>query len=1041
MRHLISSSFSSRTWTRAAVRWAVVAAFWIGPCGLAWSDAAEPATQAVPAAPARQPDAQTLAEAEQFKTQVQPLLAKFCVRCHNVDERKSGVRVDHLTGIPEDQHYAILKGVRSQLADGAMPPDDEPQPSAAERKSAVDWIERALVAAKKRERDRNGSVRRLTVAQYRNTLRDLLGLAEDLTDSLPPDAVSKDGFVNHDKTLALSPLQVETYFDIASQALDLSIVDENAKPVIQTFRMELGEAINANPCPDNLILGANSALLANRDFVVTEPVPEKPFAFEPFRMRTKFDFIEGYAGNDTVRGWRKYDSIYHAVFACVRGTPGYPKGEPNQVLKEGLALRPAIPSPEVFGRSNTYGPMANFKISLRELPERGEFRVTVKAARYDDGLLLDSGTAPLTPGSDTTSLEWSDGRAAANEVKVGLPAAGIYQVDVGVAAGTPAGRLSLQLGERSFAGQLFEPKPAAAAAADAKPADAKTAYVSVPFLVLRLPAGPLAVTARYGDNARLRRMNFTRLADTHDLAKRFVTFERRLPSLGVHVGLRRDCGSTLTRVGEPTAVASRELRDYVFTGAINDFPSPDVERDNVNYLAGVREIGVRSEYTDGRDMPRLLVRSIEFEGPYYTQWPPTSHRAIFLDSPVKSDPPQYAREILKSFATRAFRRPVTDMELASLVAVWEASFAEKRDFRQSVKDALLVVLTSPQFLFIIETSQGPQAEDLDSFELASKLSYFLWNTAPDRRLLELAEKNQLRESLDAEIDRLVHDPRFGQFVSEFAGQWLSLDKFDVVAVDGDRFPRLTRDAKTELRQEPVRFVRHSLENNLSLRTLLRSDFILANEVVANYYGLADRVESGFEFVAVKHDDENLGGLLSQASILAGLSDGREPNPVKRGAWLARKIIAQPPEDPPPNVPRIKEDDASKLTLREKLERHRNQEGCAKCHAGIDPWGLPFERFDAAGLFRKNTPVDARSKLPDGPEVADLNGLKAYLADGKIDQVAFSFLKHMACYATGRSLSYNELVFLQEEAVKFRPQEYRTLDMIRFVVKSDLFLKK
>jgi hypothetical protein len=228
---------------------------------------------------------------------------------------------------------------------------------------------------------------------------------------------------------------------------------------------------------------------------------------------------------------------------------------------------------------------------------------------------------------------------------------------------------------------------------------------------------------------------------------------------------------------------------------------------------------------------------------------------------------------------------------------------------------------------------------------------------------------------------------------------------------------------------------------MPLGDLVQSDFVVANEVVADYYHLADRTESGLRFVPIKHQNQALGGILTQAAILAGLSDGREANPVKRGAWLARKIIAEPPDDPPPNVPQIRDDDGSKLTLRQKLERHRSQEGCAKCHSGIDPWGIPFEAFDASGSYQAEGIRDARSTLPDGTEIADLNGLKAYLLNKRVDQVAFSFLKHTATYATGRSLTYNELVFLREQGLELRPTEYRLQDLLRFVIHSDLFLKK
>jgi hypothetical protein len=211
-------------------------------------------------------------------------------------------------------------------------------------------------------------------------------------------------------------------------------------------------------------------------------------------------------------------------------------------------------------------------------------------------------------------------------------------------------------------------------------------------------------------------------------------------------------------------------------------------------------------------------------------------------------------------------------------------------------------------------------------------------------------------------------------------------------------------------------------------------------VVASYYGLGALSETGFEFKPIKHANANLGGLLSQASILAGLSDGRESNPVKRGAWLARKIVAEPPDDPPPNVPAL-EESQKKLTLRQKLERHRNQKGCAKCHAGIDPWGIPFETFDAGGLFKSNAKVDASSTLPDKTQVADLKELKKYLSTDRIDRVAFSFMKHIATYATGRSLTYNEIMYLEERGIELKSREYRMRDMIEFVLASDLFQTK
>ncbi len=1179
-----------------------------------------------------------------FDQHVKPFLKQNCLQCHNADNSMAGVRVDQLdANLTDDKQIRTWEIVRHRIANGTMPPKGLPQPTNADRQETSRWIAQALEIARLRPAPKNGIVRRLTVAQYRNTLRELLQLEDDLTVSVPPDAVSADGFVNNKETLQLSPLLLDAYFAIAEEGLNRAIVDSNSKPKIQNFRVDLGAGVNPSPLAEQLILGAGSQLLENKDVLVTQLIPAKPFPFEPFFMKTKYRFIEGYRGNDTVRGWRDYDSIYHAVFADMRGSAGYPKGSPYGTVQQGLLLRPAIPNDELFGTDGTYGPKANFKISLRELPDTGRFRISVMAAKYNDGLLLDSGATaqpsvanaivyqdPRTPGTITvpkagiyqvdvyesesksttadtsrltlglagswpTETEVPDslkGKAKLVDSPVGKGVAfdggddsfevprsalptndllGIGEGDFTVAAwihpsqlqksgivslggtartlgwyletadnqgtlrfqtygqneqanamvSTPPGiiranawqhvaavvqrgrnetrlyvngylvakaamgsaqfddlkadlRIGRIPGADTFHGEmarvnlynrpldeaevlgLVQPgqqlvqapagRPARGPRRQRKPEFKMTlgdrefsGILQQPaFLAVRLEAGPLKIHAEHVTGVEVGRIVLTPLPATHELSKRFLTFEKRTPRIGAYLGLRRDCGSTLSPIGPPQTVASDKLSRFVFEGTIRNFSAPEVEKDNVNYLAGVREIGIRSEYTDGRDMPRLVVRSVEFEGPFYEAWPPTSHHNIFVDSIHKNNLPVYAKEIISSFATRAYRRPISAAEESTLTGVFQKSFATKGDFQQSVKDTLLVVLTSPQFLFLIENSHTPEPEPVDNYELASKLSYFLWNGPPDRATLQLASNGALRKQLDAEVSRMIDNPRFSQFISEFTSQWLSLDKFSVLEPDRKQFPKLDRDVRAQLRQEPVQFVQYLIRNNLPVKNLISSDFVLVNETVASYYDMADKTESGFQFVPITHGRKEMGGVLTQAAIMAGLSDGRESNPVKRGAWLARKIIAEPPAPPPPNVPTLKEE--PKLTLRERLEQHRNQPGCMQCHTKIDPWGVPFEQIDAGGRLKQKS-VDARSTLPDKTEVAGVNDLKRYLAEDRIDQVAFSVLKHLATYATGRTLTYNELHFLKQDGLKLKAGGYRMKDMVRYVVSSKMFLEK
>ena len=1186
-----------------------------------------------------QDDSKTLEKS--FQDHVKPFLRQHCERCHNAEKLSSGVRVDHLDASLEDRHLKLWEAVAREVVTEAMPPEGEKQPAKAERARAAEWIGKALAVARSRPAPKNGSVRRLTVAQYKNTLRELLQLDDDLADILPPDAVSKDGFLNNQSTLQLSPLLLETYFEIAEKALSRTIIDPKSKPTIQNFRLDFGAGINPKPIPDNLILGADSNLLKTSEFTVTELKPAKPFDFDAFKMRTKYRFIEGYQGNDTVRGWREYDSIYHSVFACMRGNNGYPKGNAHNLVPNGLLLRPAIPSAELFGVESTYGPKANFKIALRELPENGKFRVTVNAARYEDGLLLDPGVS-ARPANAPGAIVVRD---TLKTPRVAITKPGIYQVDIlpaevdeakvvidasrlekdligswslnGNAEGKPAikDRTGKLLGDAKFVdspfgkavsisgnGSVMTPRHESMNVRDgdftvaawihprelrqsgivclgkyswtngwyldmpdnrgvlrietAGPDNQSNGAVTSPpgtlranawqhvaavvrrgkgetqlfvnghmvakgkigpanldnpkvdlhigriqdshgfrgeidevfihrraldvaeiqalvepgralavkppvqpkevtlslgdrffagalrqpaFVAVRLPAGELSVRLQSAGRDRPGKIVLTPLEETDAVAKNFLAFEQRHPLLGVHMGFRRDCGSTLAPVGSPRMVSGTQVQSYVFEGAIRNYPNPETEKDNVNYLAGVREIGVRSEYTDGRDRPRLMIRSVDFEGPFYETWPPPGHRAIFAEFDRKDDQQAYARHLIRTFAGRAYRRPITPAEESALMGVYDKAVKAGGEFRENIRDVAQVILTSPQFLFLIENSQTPKGEPLEPFELASKLSYFLWNSPPDPALLKQAAAGDLDRNLDAEVTRLTQDPRFDLFVSEYVAQWLALDKFQVLEPDRKLFPRLTRDTRVQLRQEPVQYLRHLIRANMPVRNLIDGDFVLANEVTADYYGLESPAHTGFGFVPMPHRRPELGGVLTQAAIMAGLSDGRESNPVKRGAWFARRIIAEPPDDPPPNVPALKPE-TKNLSLRERLEMHRSQKGCAQCHAKIDPWGVPFEEFDAGGR-RKTAKIDARSTLPDKADVAGFDDLRRHLVNDRIDQVAFGFLKHLATYATGRNLTYQELEYLRQQGKTLKADGYRMQDMVRFVVKSPIFLEK
>ena len=1092
-----------------------------------------------------------------FDKEVEPLLQKYCVSCHGPDKAKAQVRIDALTGDFKPEELGQWNLVVEMLEHGDMPPKKAvAQPTEEERLHLTSWLSAAINQAKLSQRDMNGMVRRLTRDQYRRTLRDLLSLREDLGKILPVDAVSKDGFSNSAPDMQLSPLQMEYYFQIAEEALDLCIVDVDQPPTVQNFRIDLGENCNPDPYKERLILGANSNLMSTSHFLLTELDIQKPFPVIPFRMRKEYDFIEGWEGNATVRGMRSYDNLAHSVFCCFRGAGGYSKGQTAyEIVSDGVLLRPSKPLLGEFGVTTTHGPTPNFKISLRELPPAGDFKVHVVASRYRDHITLAPKTQPTSYDFESKSVfELRPG-----QTEIVVPDAGIYQLDAYYQPGLKAERVYANLGEQMFllpaiGGAGAVPKELRVSFQESRwidelelklPGENRTlnlqeielmfdgsnragegsitgsphyqnspdwvwqnlidgdrdtlghsvdgtpnpwfkidfdppiqvddvviwnrpqfegrlegavltlgyegdtvhqknfSYAKGPqargLAVLRLDGGLMPLAIPEGSEAEIDKFVLHRVPANSPVAREFVNFEGKSPYLGVHLGFRRDCGSSFGPAGVPQLVTSIEPQTFTFSGALNDFPKPAMLAPNQNYLAGVREIGIRSQWVDGEDMPRLRIHSVEFEGPFYAQWPPKTHSQIFFDSPHKAQSHRYAHEILTQFLPRAWRRPVTEQEISWAHRIWQKAFDGGVDFEESMKEALLAVLTSPQFLFLVEKSEGPQHEYLDPFELASKLSFFFWGTPPDTWLLEYAASDRLQVDSPDLLNRLMEDGRFDTAIEEFTYQWLQLDKFDSVEIDRHLFPRLDVHTRRQVKREPLEFMKYLVRQDLGLRHILQSDFVVVNDALAEYYGLAAKPNSGLGFVPIKHEDPNRGGLLSQAAILTGLSDGRESNPVKRGAWLARKIIAEPPADPPPNVPSLEDSVGDReLSLREKLELHRSQEGCMSCHEKIDPWGIPFETMDAGGLPRA---AEANSTLPDGTDIANLNALKAYLADDRLDQVAFSFLKHLATYAIGRPLTYGELDDLKGDIALLRDEGYRLKDMFRFIATRDFFVKK
>lgn len=418
------------------------------------------------------------------------------------------------------------------------------------------------------------------------------------------------------------------------------------------------------------------------------------------------------------------------------------------------------------------------------------------------------------------------------------------------------------------------------------------------------------------------------------------------------------------------------------------------------------------EFAGDRDMPMAL-GSIEISGPYNASKPKStpSRDQLFLCEPVGTDAGDMAcaTEILSTIARRAFRRPVTNDDLATLLNFYSSGRAEG-GFERGVQRALRAVLVDPEFLFRIESDPRDitpaTAFQLTDIELASRLSFFLWSSIPDDELLILAERGTLSEPavLRAQVERMLADSRSGALVENFAGQWLYLRNLPGVAPDPDAFPEFDDNLREAFRTETEMFVDSQLRSDRNVLELLTADYTFLNERLARHYDISGVYGNHFRKVIL--ESEQRGGLLGQGSILTATSYPNRTSPTLRGKWVLDNLLGTPPPPPPPDVPDLEDSDSiSPRSVRDRLEAHRTNPVCASCHSRMDPFGLALEPFDAIGGLRSydgGELIDAFASLPDGSSFDGPKGVRNYLL-GNEERFVSTLTKKLLTYALGRGL--------------------------------------
>lgn len=506
---------------------------------------------------------------------------------------------------------------------------------------------------------------------------------------------------------------------------------------------------------------------------------------------------------------------------------------------------------------------------------------------------------------------------------------------------------------------------------------------------------------------------------------------------------------------EPVRMAllidGRQVHEFEVTA--DSSKKPGKYEVDVPVEAGKRKISLAftNDYYDpdhkdpGQRDRNLAVGELVVIGPSSVAPPelPESHRRIFIAQPgSKMSDEAAARAILERFAQRAWRRPVEKDELQRLLALYDAVEEQDEPFERCIQVAVQAVLVSPHFLFRVERdapgSQGERPHLINEYELASRLSYFLWSSMPDDALLEQAKAGALRKNLDSQVRRMLYDPKAKALIENFAGQWLETRNLALVELDPKLFPHYDEELRAAMIRESELFFEAIVREDRSLLELLAADFTFVNERLARHYGMEGVRGSTFQCVKT---DGTRGGVVTQAAVLTLTSNSTRTSPVKRGKWILDNILGTPPPPPPPDVPELAEgDEQLRGTLRQQLEQHRTNAVCNSCHSRMDPLGFGLENFDASGAWRTRDgrhAIDASGTLPSGESFNGPRELQQVLLDNRAGFVR-CFSEKMLTYALGRGLAFYDQPAVDELVAEVESGGYRFSELVLAIAGSRPF---
>ena len=989
-----------------------------------------------------------------YTNQIKPIIENYCYKCHGQEKQKGDMRFDNIdwdmvNGFDAEKWNMMLNEINL----GEMPPSDELQLSEDDRRILVDWITENLdKAAEAKETDSKLVMRRQTKSQYTNSLNELLGVYINFGDLLPDDGKSKMGFTNNGNILQTSSLHIDYYQKLAREALDKALV-KGEKPKSRRYKVVLGK----NKGDD--VLGAEFGGYQ------TAPINNKDFDVQILDMNGK-PVKKSSSIGDSIK------VLKNKIGIGMRGSAS----NRYYIVDEGMILNSALPAKEVTPKS-WQGPSPNLKLLIKEdFPREGKYAFRVEASKGYNSLSIERlidlrEKEPALDFENSFSVNAKDLNiknsftfnnknlipkefAIFSEIEFtyDVPFDGIYKIDLVHPYVLNDVMPSYHI---RFLGRKEEGVISKRINIDqSEKLEEITAPVTLAYLSKGKHKGFIGGKFFVGFS----KLIFTPIAKDDPLPKTLqkesqknnFQYERVNPSILAFAGSRTDDGMDYKALSKPIEVKNsmEDSQVFEFTGMLENLPVPMASDDVSGELANIVTFGLWNNHLVKESSlkgPPLLIKSVEFEAPYYPVWPPKSYTEIFFKSKNQNNEEAYANEVIEKFMERAFRRTLNDSELDRYITFWKNIRSDFDSFEDGVKEVLIAILCSPNFIYLNQPMKLNSGEYDDEYYLASQLSYFLWNSPPDDKLIELASKGKLYRNLPSQIDRMIKNSKIENLINGFSYEWLRLDRHKNMDVNVQEYEDYTRFVKEDMFNETYEFVKHILINDLSIMNFIDSDFAMLNQNLAEFYGLNGVEGNGFRAVKL-NKNQNRGGLLSQGSFLTGHSDGTQPHAIKRAVWLKEKILGDHPPPPPPNVPELDSETPGfeKLTLKEQLFLHRNKVSCMDCHKKIDPYGVIFENYDATGRYQltmKGKPIDSKSVLPDGNEVDGIQDMKDYILKFKTEDFTKSIVKNLFSYANGRDVGFADEKEIKYIVERVKRDNYSFKTVIQEIIYSPSFYKK